>query len=161
MSGWIAGAEVSHLAPARSATSRKLSARVVPSSLSGTWPVPPRDRARFRGAVAGYTFIPSLVTAQPERGGQPGHSPALPGKHRDTAATKPRGSGMGEHPAALGLQQREERQNSIVTEVLEGQLDFFSEVTNNSSPCNFCIHLVLEQMAFQRMLFQNWDYPWA
>lgn len=72
MSGWIAGAEVSHLAAARSATSRKLSAGVVPSSLSGTWPVPPRDRARFRGT--GYTFIPSLVTAQPERGGQPGHS---------------------------------------------------------------------------------------
>lgn len=130
-----------------------------PCSQSGTWPVSPRARAQFPCLCLGLHIHPFPLTAQLQWGG---HSPALPGKHCDTTATKSLGTARGEHPIALGLQQPEKRQNSIFTAVLEVQLDFCLSCWKQLFSMKLLYpHLILEQMAFQQILFQNWDYLWA
>lgn len=148
ISGWIAGAEVLQLRQ----PSAVMSACAV--SLPPEWHLAgvTEGRSSFPVAVSGYTFIPFLL--QLCWGGQL----ALPGKHCDTTATKSLGLGRGKHPIALSLQQWEKRQNSIFTGILEVQLDFFFffwAAGNNSSPCSFCIHLILERTFQQNRLSSN------
>lgn len=117
----------------------------------------------WHGGTELVSVCPSLVThsslscyTTAALGRQPGYT-LLPGKHCDTTATKCLGLGMGEHPTAL------QRKDRILFSLKFWRCDwiFFGAAGNNSSPCNFCIHLVLEQMPFQQILFQNWHYLWA